>query len=134
MSRYYDRNFKGRRANHFGRRLFSWYTSAFNCYGLYVFWSITFPGNWYDKQMFKLGLLLASRETWMSGRYFSDGNYLKVVDGILAYKKACGNTIRFATQNIPHAIIQVLHCTIFQMSWLNHILIVFSINVKYRLL
>lgn len=53
------------------------------------------------------GMLLLLKETYIHGRYFIDFNYLKNVEGLLAYKKSCGNTIKFATQNIPPAVIQV---------------------------
>ena len=37
--------------------------------------------------------------------YMSD--YVKNVDYLMVFKKSCNNTIKFATKNIPSALIQV---------------------------
>jgi len=52
-------------------------------------------------------MLLLLKETWKEDRFFMEGNYNRNVDALLAFKKSCGNTIKFASQNIPHALIQV---------------------------
>ena len=57
------------------------------------------------------GLLLLVKETCQEDRFFSEFNYLKNVEALMTFKKSCGNTIKFATQNIPHAIIQVIKNT-----------------------
>ena len=53
------------------------------------------------------GMLLLLKETFLQNRFFMDFNYLKNVDILMTYKKSCGNTIKFATQNISPALVQV---------------------------
>lgn len=53
------------------------------------------------------GMLLLLKETFLQNRFFMDFNYLKNVDILMAYKKSCGNTIKFANQNISPALVQV---------------------------
>lgn len=53
------------------------------------------------------GILLLLKETFLQERFFMDFNYLKNVDILMAYKKSCGNTIKFANQNISPALVQV---------------------------
>lgn len=40
-------------------------------------------------------------------RYCHNSSHGKSVEAVLAFKKSCGNTIKLATKNIPHAVIQV---------------------------
>ena len=54
------------------------------------------------------GMLLLLKETYLQGRFSCEFNYLKNVEGLMAFKKSCGNVIKFSTQNIPHAVIQVI--------------------------
>ncbi|XP_057370446.1 bestrophin-4-like isoform X2 [Daphnia carinata] len=53
-------------------------------------------------------MLLLLKETFLKSRYFSEINHLKNVEIIMAFKKSCGNTIKFATQNISPALIQAV--------------------------
>ncbi|XP_032778205.2 bestrophin-4 isoform X2 [Daphnia magna] len=53
-------------------------------------------------------ILLLLKETFLKSRYFSEINHLKNVEIIMAFKKSCGNTIKFATQNISPALIQAV--------------------------
>nr|CAH0106159.1 unnamed protein product [Daphnia galeata] len=53
-------------------------------------------------------MLLLLKETFLQNRFFMDFNYLKNVDILMAYKKSCGNTIKFATQNISPALVQAV--------------------------
>jgi hypothetical protein len=53
------------------------------------------------------GMLLLLKETFLKSRYFAEINYMRNVDVVMAFKKSCGNTIKFATQNISPALIQV---------------------------
>jgi len=53
------------------------------------------------------GMLLLLKETFQQNRFFCDFNFLKNVEALMSFKKSCGNIIKFASQNIPHAIIQV---------------------------
>lgn len=52
-------------------------------------------------------MLLLLKETFIQKRYFNESNYLKNVDTLMAFKKSCGNVIKFATQNISPALVQV---------------------------
>ena len=52
-------------------------------------------------------MLLLLKETFQQGRFFCDFNFLKNVEALMSFKKSCGNIIKFSTQNIPHAVIQV---------------------------
>ncbi|XP_046635228.1 bestrophin-4-like [Daphnia pulicaria] len=51
-------------------------------------------------------MLLLARDCATENRYPDKGNYVKLLDFILGFKKSCGNTIKFATKNLPHALIQ----------------------------
>ncbi|EFX72128.1 hypothetical protein DAPPUDRAFT_326538 [Daphnia pulex] len=53
-------------------------------------------------------MLLLLKETFLQNRFFMDFNYLKNVDILMAYKKSCGNTIKFANQNISPALVQAV--------------------------
>ncbi|XP_046636057.1 bestrophin-4-like [Daphnia pulicaria] len=53
-------------------------------------------------------ILLLLKETFLQERFFMDFNYLKNVDILMAYKKSCGNTIKFANQNISPALVQAV--------------------------
>nr|CAH0106158.1 unnamed protein product [Daphnia galeata] len=53
-------------------------------------------------------ILLLLKETFLKSRYFAEINYMRNVDVVMAYKKSCGNTIKFATQNISPALIQAV--------------------------
>ena len=75
-------------------------------------------------------MLLLLKETWKEDRFSMERNYNRNVDALLAFKKSCGNTIKFASQNIPHALIQVswifqnelnistVHRTLFDITYL----------------
>ncbi len=52
-------------------------------------------------------MLLLLKETFEQDRFFCSFNFLKNVEALMSFKKSCGNVIKFATQNIPHAVIQV---------------------------
>ncbi|XP_046447376.1 bestrophin-1-like [Daphnia pulex] len=52
-------------------------------------------------------LILLIKKTHKKGRFAEYKYYLQSVENVLAYKKNCGNTIKFATKNIPYALIQV---------------------------
>ncbi|XP_046445908.1 bestrophin homolog 13-like isoform X2 [Daphnia pulex] len=51
-------------------------------------------------------MLLLLKETSNQNRFVEKSSHLKLVEAVLAFKKSCGNTIKFGTQNIPHALIQ----------------------------
>ncbi|XP_046446045.1 bestrophin-2-like isoform X2 [Daphnia pulex] len=53
-------------------------------------------------------ILLLLKETFLKGQYFAEINYMRNVDVVMAFKKSCGNTIKFATQNISPALIQAV--------------------------
>lgn len=57
--------------------------------------------------MFNVGLLLLLKEAFNRKLFSAESNYLKNIEALMGFKKSCGNTIKFATQNIPRAIIQV---------------------------
>ncbi|EFX79869.1 hypothetical protein DAPPUDRAFT_104014 [Daphnia pulex] len=52
-------------------------------------------------------MTLLIKKTHKKGRFAEYKYYLQSVENVLAYKKNCGNTIKFATKNIPYALIQV---------------------------
>ncbi|XP_032779514.2 bestrophin-4 isoform X2 [Daphnia magna] len=51
-------------------------------------------------------MLLLLKETSTHNRFAEKSSHLKLVEAVLAFKKSCGNTIKFGTHNIPHALIQ----------------------------
>ncbi|XP_046635190.1 bestrophin-4-like [Daphnia pulicaria] len=51
-------------------------------------------------------MLLLLKETAIHNRFTEKSNHLKVLDIVMAFKKNCGNIIKFATKNIPYALIQ----------------------------
>nr|CAH0107626.1 unnamed protein product [Daphnia galeata] len=51
-------------------------------------------------------MLLLARDCSIENRFPDKGNYVKLLDHVLIFKKSCGNTIKFATKNLPHALIQ----------------------------
>lgn len=53
-------------------------------------------------------LLLLIKKTNKDARFMSGSDFSKNMDLILAFKKSCGNIIKFASKNIPIALIQVL--------------------------
>lgn len=76
-----------------------------------------------NKSIFYEGMLLLLKETFLQKRFFNEGNYLKNVDGLMAYKKSCGNMIKFSTQNISPALVQVRSLIEFCFQKRNQILI-----------
>lgn len=53
------------------------------------------------------GMLLLLKECHTYGRYNNKSCHHKNVELLMAFKKSCGNMIKFATKNIPLALIQV---------------------------
>nr|CAH0107627.1 unnamed protein product [Daphnia galeata] len=51
-------------------------------------------------------MLMLQMQSLKKGRFGESKYYFKSVETLLAYKKNCGNTIKFATKNIPYALIQ----------------------------
>lgn len=51
-------------------------------------------------------MLLLLKETAIHNRFAEKSNHLKVIEILMTFKKSCGNTIKFATKNIPYALIQ----------------------------
>nr|CAH0107629.1 unnamed protein product [Daphnia galeata] len=51
-------------------------------------------------------MILLLKETAIHNRFTEKSNHLKVLDIVMSFKKSCGNTIKFATKNIPYALIQ----------------------------
>ena len=58
--------------------------------------------------LFTVGLLLLLKEAFNRKLFSAESNYLKNLEAVMAFKKSCGNTIKFATLNIPRAIIQAV--------------------------
>uniref|UniRef100_A0A0P6FE31 Bestrophin homolog n=1 Tax=Daphnia magna TaxID=35525 RepID=A0A0P6FE31_9CRUS len=58
-------------------------------------------------------MLLLLKETFIQKRYFNESNYLKNVDTLMAFKKSCGNVIKFATQNISPALVQAVVLSVY---------------------
>ena len=58
--------------------------------------------------MFTAGLLLLLKEAFNRKLFSAESNYLKNIEAVMAFKKSCGHTIKFATLNIPRAIIQAV--------------------------
>ena len=54
-----------------------------------------------------IGMLLLLKECMTYGRYNNKSSQHKNVEMLMAFKKSCGNMIKFATSNMPHALIQV---------------------------
>lgn len=67
--------------------------------------------NYLSKKVWKIlnfsGMLLLLKECSKYGRYNNKSCHHKNVETLMAFKKSCGNMIKFATRNIPHALIQV---------------------------
>lgn len=61
------------------------------------------------------GMLLLLKECSTFNRYSNKSSSHKNVEMLMAFKKSCGNMIKFATKNMPHAVIQVIH------NWKNQI-------------
>ncbi|XP_032779506.2 bestrophin-4 [Daphnia magna] len=53
-------------------------------------------------------MLLLLKECLTYGRYNNKSSHHKNVEMLLAFKKSCGNMIKFATKNMPHAVIQAV--------------------------
>ncbi|KZS08605.1 Uncharacterized protein APZ42_027263 [Daphnia magna] len=51
-------------------------------------------------------MILLLKETSIHNRFTEKSNHLKSLDVVMSFKKSCGNTIKFATKNIPYALIQ----------------------------
>ncbi|KAI9557424.1 hypothetical protein GHT06_017252 [Daphnia sinensis] len=57
-----------------------------------------------------LGLL---RVCARRGMYYVAADYTRNLDCLMLFKKNCNNTIKFATKNIPHALIQVVTIAVY---------------------
>ncbi|XP_057366303.1 bestrophin-4-like [Daphnia carinata] len=57
-----------------------------------------------------LGLL---RVCARRGMYYVPADYTRNLDCLMLFKKNCNNTIKFATKNIPHALIQVVTIAVY---------------------
>lgn len=53
-------------------------------------------------------MLLLMKESSVHNRFAEKSNYLKAVEVVMTFKKGCGNTIKFATKNMPYALIQAV--------------------------
>ncbi|EFX79770.1 hypothetical protein DAPPUDRAFT_319205 [Daphnia pulex] len=58
-------------------------------------------------------ILLLLKETFMKKRFFSEGNYLKNVDAIMAFKKSCNNMTTFSAQNLSPALVQAVTLAVY---------------------
>ncbi|XP_046445783.1 bestrophin-4-like isoform X1 [Daphnia pulex] len=58
-------------------------------------------------------ILLLLKETFMKKRFFSEGNYLKNVDAITAFKKSCKNMTKFSEQNLSPALVQAVTLAVY---------------------
>ncbi|XP_057370264.1 bestrophin-2-like isoform X1 [Daphnia carinata] len=58
-------------------------------------------------------MLLLMKDCFIQNRYAEKSNYLKVIEVVMAFKKGCGNTIKFATKNMPYALIQAVMIVVY---------------------
>lgn len=53
-------------------------------------------------------ILLLLKQTNRGGHFVNPPDFARNVDLLMNFKKSCGNTIKFASKNIPFALIQVI--------------------------